>query len=62
MILLDPAGRTFDQSYAEELAQEEVIFICGHYEGYEQIKTLVTDEISLGIMFDRWRTSGHDHD
>ncbi|NQG96746.1 tRNA (guanosine(37)-N1)-methyltransferase TrmD [Streptococcus suis] len=50
VILLDPAGRTFDQSYAEELAREEqLIFICGHYEGYdERIKTLVTDEISLG--------------
>ncbi|MFC5631117.1 MULTISPECIES: tRNA (guanosine(37)-N1)-methyltransferase TrmD [Streptococcus] len=50
VILLDPAGRTFDQSYAEELAsEEELIFICGHYEGYdERIKTLVTDEISLG--------------
>ncbi|MFZ7333743.1 tRNA (guanosine(37)-N1)-methyltransferase TrmD [Streptococcus pluranimalium] len=50
VILLDPAGRTFDQSYAEELAQEnELIFICGHYEGYdERIKTLVTDEISIG--------------
>ncbi len=50
VILLDPAGRTFDQTYAEELAQEEeLIFICGHYEGYdERIKTLVTDEISLG--------------
>lgn len=50
VILLDPAGRTFDQSFAEELAQEdELIFICGHYEGYdERIKTLVTDEVSLG--------------
>lgn len=50
VILLDPAGRIFDQAYAEELAQEEeLIFICGHYEGYdERIKTLVTDEISLG--------------
>lgn len=50
VILLDPAGRTFDQAYAEELAREdELIFICGHYEGYdERIKTLVTDEISLG--------------
>ena len=50
VILLDPAGRTFDQAYAEELAkEEELIFICGHYEGYdERIKTLVTDEISLG--------------
>ena len=50
VLLLDPAGRTFDQSYAEELAQEEeLIFICGHYEGYdERIKTLVTNEVSLG--------------
>ncbi|MGT2754069.1 tRNA (guanosine(37)-N1)-methyltransferase TrmD [Streptococcus ovis] len=50
VILLDPAGRTFDQAYAEDLArEEELIFICGHYEGYdERIKTLVTDEISLG--------------
>ena len=50
VLLLDPAGRTFDQSYAEELAQEEeLIFIGGHYEGYdERIKTLVTDEVSLG--------------
>ncbi|HGA1341654.1 TPA: tRNA (guanosine(37)-N1)-methyltransferase TrmD [Streptococcus suis] len=50
VILLDSAGRTFNQAYAEELAQEEqLIFICGHYEGYdERIKTLVTDEISLG--------------
>ncbi|AMF85581.1 tRNA (guanosine(37)-N1)-methyltransferase TrmD [Streptococcus mutans] len=50
VILLDPAGQQFNQSYAEDLAQEgELIFICGHYEGYdERIKTLVTDEISLG--------------
>lgn len=50
IILLDPAGRRFDQNLAEELAQEEeLIFICGHYEGYdERIKTLVTDEVSLG--------------
>ena len=50
VILLDPAGRRVDQAFAEELAQEEeLIFICGHYEGYdERIKTLVTDEVSLG--------------
>lgn len=50
VILLDPAGRTFTQTYAEELSKEDqLIFICGHYEGYdERIKTLVTDEISLG--------------
>ena len=60
VILLDPAGRTFDQSYAEELAQEdELIFICGHYEGYdERIKTLVADEISLGdyVLLDNPKT------
>ncbi|HEP1537822.1 TPA: tRNA (guanosine(37)-N1)-methyltransferase TrmD [Streptococcus pyogenes] len=50
IILLDPAGKPFTQACAEELAlEEELIFICGHYEGYdERIKTLVTDEISLG--------------
>ena len=50
VILLDPAGRTFSQEVAEELSKEDhLIFICGHYEGYdERIKTLVTDELSLG--------------
>ena len=47
---MDPAGRKFDQDYAQELAQEEhLTFICGHYEGYdERIRQLVTDEASLG--------------
>ncbi|MFC4652200.1 tRNA (guanosine(37)-N1)-methyltransferase TrmD [Lactococcus nasutitermitis] len=50
VILLDPAGKKFNQKVAEELAKEEqLVFICGHYEGYdERIKSLVTDEISLG--------------
>lgn len=50
VILLDPAGRTFNQREAENLSKEkELIFICGHYEGYdERIKSLVTDELSLG--------------
>ena len=50
IILLDPAGKPFDQKMAEEFAQEEhLIFICGHYEGYdERIRGLVTDEVSLG--------------
>ncbi|MEY8457950.1 tRNA (guanosine(37)-N1)-methyltransferase TrmD [Lactococcus ileimucosae] len=50
VILLDPAGKRYNQKMAEELAKEEhLIFICGHYEGYdERIKDLVTDEISLG--------------
>ena len=50
VILLDPAGRIFDQKAAAQLAKEEhLTFICGHYEGYdERIKKRVTDEFSLG--------------
>lgn len=51
VILMDPAGKPFNQKLAEELATEkQLIFICGHYEGYdERIRTeLVTDEISIG--------------
>ena len=33
VILLDPAGVTFNQKVAEEFAQEDhLVFICGHYE------------------------------
>lgn len=51
VILLCPQGERYDQSKAEELAKEEhLIFICGHYEGYdERIRAhVVTDEISIG--------------
>lgn len=50
VILLDPAGKQFDQQMAEEFsAEEHLVFICGHYEGYdERIRSLVTDEVSLG--------------
>lgn len=51
IILLCPQGERFNQQKAEELAkEEELVFICGHYEGYdERIREhLVTDEISIG--------------
>lgn len=51
VILMCPQGATFTQRKAEELAGEEhLIFICGHYEGYdERIREhLVTDELSIG--------------
>lgn len=50
VILMDPAGKPFDQKMAEEFSKEEhLVFICGHYEGYdERIRSLVTDEVSLG--------------
>jgi len=51
VILLCPQGKRHNQMLAEELAKEEhLIFICGHYEGYdERIRQhVVTDEISIG--------------
>jgi tRNA (guanine37-N1)-methyltransferase len=51
IILMCPQGEPFSQRKAEELSQEEhLIFICGHYEGYdERIREhLVTDELSIG--------------
>ena len=36
VIFLGPRGKTFDQKMAEELSkEEEIIFLCGHYEGIE---------------------------
>ncbi len=46
-----PSGRILTQRYAEELSREdELCFICGHYEGLDQriIDEYVTDEISIG--------------
>ncbi|MFY0542826.1 tRNA (guanosine(37)-N1)-methyltransferase TrmD [Brevibacillus sp. H7] len=51
VILMCPQGKPYNQRLAEELAKEEhLVFICGHYEGYdERIRQfLVTDEISIG--------------
>ncbi|HIZ70172.1 MAG TPA: tRNA (guanosine(37)-N1)-methyltransferase TrmD [Candidatus Atopostipes pullistercoris] len=50
IVLMDPAGKPFNQAMAEDFSKEEhLVFICGHYEGYdERIRTLVTDEVSLG--------------
>ncbi|MGE5673256.1 MAG: tRNA (guanosine(37)-N1)-methyltransferase TrmD [Mycobacterium leprae] len=50
VILMDPQGKRFDQSLAEELSQEEhLIFVCGRYEGFdERIRAMATDEISIG--------------
>jgi tRNA (guanine37-N1)-methyltransferase len=51
VILMCPQGKRFNQKIAEELAKEEhLVFICGHYEGYdERIREhIITDEISIG--------------
>lgn len=51
VILMCPQGERFTQRKAEELSSyNHLVFICGHYEGYdERIRQhLVTDEISVG--------------
>lgn len=51
VLYMSPQGRRFDQRLAEELAQEEdIVFLCGHYEGIDQrvLDEIVTDEVSLG--------------
>lgn len=51
VIYVTPQGRTFNQKIAQELAQEEeLIFLCGHYEGIDErvLEEVVTDEISIG--------------
>jgi tRNA (guanine37-N1)-methyltransferase len=51
ILLMSPQGVPFTQKKAEELAQHShLIFLCGHYEGYdERIRQhLVTEEISIG--------------
>ncbi|MGF7125822.1 tRNA (guanine37-N1)-methyltransferase [Natronobacillus azotifigens] len=51
IVLMCPQGERFTQRKAEELAKEDhLIFICGHYEGYDERirEQLVTDEISIG--------------
>jgi tRNA (guanine37-N1)-methyltransferase len=51
VILMCPQGERYTQQKAEELAKEDhLVFICGHYEGYdERIREhVVTDEISIG--------------
>jgi len=46
-----PSGRSFTQDIARDLSgEEELIFICGRYEGIDQrvINLYVDDEISIG--------------
>ncbi|WDH76982.1 tRNA (guanosine(37)-N1)-methyltransferase TrmD [Exiguobacterium marinum] len=51
IILTTPTGKPFNQQMAEEWAKEEhLIFLCGHYEGFDQRihDELATDEVSIG--------------
>ena len=51
VIYVTPQGRVFHQQMAEEFAQEEnLIFLCGHYEGIDEraLEEVVTDYVSIG--------------
>src|SRR6266850_7456550 len=51
VILLSPAGRSFNQAIARELAQlPDILLVSGHYEGFdERIREhLADDELSIG--------------
>lgn len=51
VIYVTPQGDTFSQSMAEEFAREEdLIFLCGHYEGVDEriLEEIVTDSVSIG--------------
>ena len=51
VIYLTPTGQVFSQQLARELAREEdLIFLCGHYEGIDErvLQRIVTDYVSIG--------------
>ncbi|WP_346934938.1 tRNA (guanosine(37)-N1)-methyltransferase TrmD [Clostridium sp.] len=50
VIFLGPRGKTLNQELCKELAKEdELIFLCGHYEGIdERVYKFIDMEISLG--------------
>jgi len=50
-IYLTPQGPTFTQQAAKSFAKEEnLIFLCGHYEGIDErvLEEIVTDYVSIG--------------
>lgn len=50
-IYLTPQGGVFNQPMAKEYAKEEnLIFLCGHYEGVDErvLEEIVTDYVSIG--------------
>lgn len=51
VVYMTPQGRVFNQSIAQELAEEEdLILLCGHYEGIDErvLQMIVTDHLSIG--------------
>ena len=51
VLYMTPQGKVFNQSIARELAgEEELVFLCGHYEGIDEraLEMIVTDYLSAG--------------
>ncbi len=51
VLYMTPQGKVFNQSIARELAMEEdLVFLCGHYEGIDEraLSLIVTDYLSIG--------------
>ena len=50
VILLDPAGKQFDQKMAEKFSKlDQLVFICGRYEGIDaRVDNLIDEKISVG--------------
>ena len=51
VVYLSPQGDVFNQKMAEEFAEEEeLVFLCGHYEGIDErvLEEIVTDYVSIG--------------
>ena len=50
VILLDPAGRQFNQKMAKKFSRlDQLIFICGRYEGIDaRVDNLIDEKISVG--------------
>ena len=51
VLYMSPQGRVFDQTMAQELAEEEdLLFLCGHYEGIDErvLEEIVDEEVSIG--------------
>jgi tRNA (guanine37-N1)-methyltransferase len=50
VLVTEPWGRKFNQEFAIELSKkEEILIICGRYEGIdERVKKIVDEEVSIG--------------
>lgn len=51
VLYMTPQGKVFNQQIARELAgEEDLVFLCGHYEGIDEraLNRIVTDYLSVG--------------